>query len=121
MLVYLHCNLESPLTPGHTSARGLTSQTLAIAEALDLHVDSSGWAIPAWERAQRKRLSWALYMQDKWTALAHGRPSHIVDENWDVRDLCDADLKKSTTTHSRRTVVNPVQRERCRERRSLCS
>jgi len=94
MLVYLHCNLEPPLTPDHTFARGLTSQTLAVAEALGLHVDASGWAIPAWERAQRKRLSWALYMQDKWTALAHGRPSHIIDENWDVRDLCGADFEE---------------------------
>lgn len=92
MLVYLHCSPEQPLTSDHTFTRGITSQMLAVAEAMGLHLDPSGWAIPARERAERKRLSWALYMQDKWTALAYGRPSHITDENWDVADLHDSDF-----------------------------
>ncbi|KAL1888429.1 hypothetical protein Sste5346_009546 [Sporothrix stenoceras] len=94
MLVYLHCRPEAPLTADHTFARGLTSQMLAVAEAMGLHTDSSDWTIPTWERAERKRLAWALYMQDKWTALAYGRPSHIVDDNWDVQDLVSADFEE---------------------------
>ena len=101
MLVYLHCNPEPPLTPDHTFARGLTTQTLAVAEALGLHVDASGWAIPAW----------ALYMQDKWAALAYGRPSHITDENWDVRDLCDADFEEAHDNTSEEGGRSDMERE----------
>lgn len=92
MLVYLHCRPEEPLTADHTYARGLTSQLLAISEAIGLHTDASQWAIPRWERAERKRIAWAVYMQDKWTALAYGRPSHITLDNWGVQDLTDDDF-----------------------------
>jgi len=87
MLIYLHCRPDEPLTADHTYARGLTSQMLAVSEAMGLHLNATDWAIPAWEKAERKRLSWAVYMQDKWTALTYGRPSHITDGNWDVEDL----------------------------------
>ncbi|KAL1650372.1 hypothetical protein SLS58_001189 [Diplodia intermedia] len=86
------CKPEDPLNPDHTFGWGLASQALAIGEACGLHLDASGWAIPDWERALRKRLSWALYMQDKWTACAYGRPSHITDDEWGVRDLDSADF-----------------------------
>jgi hypothetical protein len=97
MLLFLQCKPEisrpeSPLTSDHTFARGLTSQVLAIAEAVGLHIDPSAWSIPEWERSNRKRVSWALYMQDKWTALAYGRPSHINELNWSVSDLTIADV-----------------------------
>ncbi|KAK8242396.1 fungal-specific transcription factor domain-containing protein [Phyllosticta capitalensis] len=63
-----------------------TAQLTALAEGLGLHVDCSEWAIPEWEKGLRRRLAWALFMQDKWGALIHGRPSHVhLDEDWDVR------------------------------------
>ncbi|OAA63846.1 nitrogen regulatory protein OTam [Cordyceps fumosorosea ARSEF 2679] len=64
-----------------------TAQLVAISQELGLHLDSSGWDIPPWEKGVRKRLSWAVYMQDKWGALIHGRPSHIAPSNWAVRGL----------------------------------
>ncbi|KAF4306316.1 hypothetical protein GTA08_BOTSDO05741 [Botryosphaeria dothidea] len=92
MLLLLQCKPEDPLNPDHTFGWGLTSQALAIGEACGLHLDASAWAIPEWERTLRKRLSWALYMQDKWTACAHGRPSHIADDEWGVKDLDRGDF-----------------------------
>ncbi|KAF9878948.1 hypothetical protein CkaCkLH20_03848 [Colletotrichum karsti] len=63
-----------------------TAQLVALAQGLGLHVDCTDWAIPDWEKGLRRRLAWALFMQDKWGALVHGRPSHIrLDEDWDVR------------------------------------
>ncbi|KAB8255947.1 fungal-specific transcription factor domain-containing protein [Aspergillus pseudonomiae] len=91
-LLLLQCKPEDALNPDHTWTRGYTSQALAIGEALGLHLDASSWEIPGWERGLRKRLSWALYMQDKWTALMHGRPSHIHDDNWGVEDIEDCDF-----------------------------
>ncbi|KAF2503184.1 hypothetical protein BU16DRAFT_588778 [Lophium mytilinum] len=87
ILLLLQCKPEDPLNPDHTFSWGLTSQALGVGEAIGLHLDASFWSIPDWERSLRKRLSWALYMQDKWTALAYGRPSHISDDDWDVTDL----------------------------------
>ncbi|KAL2132928.1 hypothetical protein VTI74DRAFT_3149 [Chaetomium olivicolor] len=64
-----------------------TAQLVAIGQELGLHLDCSHWKIPPWERGLRKRLAWALYMQDKWGALVHGRPSHIFASNWAVQPL----------------------------------
>ncbi|KAI6784232.1 Transcriptional activator protein-like protein [Emericellopsis cladophorae] len=69
-----------------------TAQLVAIAHELGLHLDCSGWKIPPWEKGLRKRLAWALYMQDKWGALVHGRPSHIFSSNWAVQSLTSNDF-----------------------------
>ncbi|TPX18852.1 uncharacterized protein E0L32_011467 [Thyridium curvatum] len=69
-----------------------TAQLVAIAQELGLHLDCSGWKIPPWEKGLRKRLAWALYMQDKWGALVHGRPSHIFTSNWAVQPLTPNDF-----------------------------
>ncbi|KAJ9151168.1 Transcriptional activator protein DAL81 [Pleurostoma richardsiae] len=69
-----------------------TAQIVAIAQELGLHLDCSAWKIPPWERGLRKRLAWALYMQDKWGALVHGRPSHIFATNWAVQQLSQNDF-----------------------------
>ncbi|CAK7227675.1 Fungal specific transcription factor [Sporothrix curviconia] len=70
-----------------------TAQLVAIGQELGLHLDCSNWKIPPWERGIRKRLAWALYMQDKWGALVHGRPSHIFSNNWAVRQLLHNDFQ----------------------------
>lgn len=64
-----------------------TAQLIAISQELGLHLDCSSWKIPLWERGLRKRLAWGLYMQDKWGALVHGRPSHIFSSQWAVLPL----------------------------------
>lgn len=69
-----------------------TAQLVAIGQELGLHLDCSNWKIPPWERGLRKRLAWALYMQDKWGSLVHGRPSHIFASNWAVLPLTPGDF-----------------------------
>ncbi|KAG5930508.1 hypothetical protein E4U42_000038 [Claviceps africana] len=69
-----------------------TAQLVAIGQELGLHLDCTNWKIPPWEKGLRRRLSWALYMQDKWGALIHGRPSHIFTTNWGVRALTANDF-----------------------------
>jgi len=63
----------------------LTVQLVALGQDIGLHLDCTDWSIPPWERRLRKRLAWALYMQDKWSALMHGRPSHINTADWAVQ------------------------------------
>jgi len=69
----------------------LTTQLVAIGQELGLHLDCSNWEIPLWERELRKRIAWALYMQDKWSSLIHGRPSHIFGANWAVQPMSVGD------------------------------
>lgn len=69
-----------------------TAQLVAIGQELGLHLDASTWKIPLWEKGLRKRLAWALYMQDKWGSLVHGRPSHIFASNWAVQQLAPGDF-----------------------------
>lgn len=106
-LLLLQCQPEDPLNPDHTYAWGLTCQALAIGQCLGLHLDASAWSIPIWERNIRKRLSWALYMQDRWTALAYGRPVHIHHDDWTVEELVISDFEDGDAAggdEDRRTV-----------------
>lgn len=77
----------------------LTTQLVAIGQELGLHLDSSAWSIPLWERGIRKRIAWALYMQDKWSSLIHGRPSHIFGANWAVKAMSEADVTEDAQTN----------------------
>lgn len=80
--------------PRHDSWR-LTSQLVATAEEVGLHRDCTGWQIPDWEKGVRRRVAWALFMQDKWGALVHGRPSHIKSNNWEVFSLQPDDFPEN--------------------------
>lgn len=73
----------------------LTTQLVGLGQDLGLHLDCSNWRIPDWERGLRKRLSWALFMQDKWGSLVHGRPSHITLSDWAVKPLLETDFPES--------------------------
>lgn len=73
----------------------LTVQLVALGQDIGLHLDCSDWSIPLWERRLRKRLAWALYMQDKWSALLHGRPSHINAADWAVSPPTAEDFDES--------------------------
>ncbi|KAF2457937.1 fungal-specific transcription factor domain-containing protein [Lineolata rhizophorae] len=70
----------------------LTTQLVGLGQDLGLHMDCSNWKIPLWERGLRKRLAWALFMQDKWAALVHGRPSHITGDDWTVKPVSETDF-----------------------------
>ena len=73
----------------------LTTQLVSVGQELGLHLNSDSWPIPDWERPLRKRIAWALYMQDKWSSLIHGRPSHIFRANWAVKQLEAEDFEDS--------------------------
>ncbi|KAH9873680.1 hypothetical protein IAQ61_004306 [Plenodomus lingam] len=72
----------------------LTTQLVAIGQELGLHLDCTSWSVPLWERGLRKRIAWALYMQDKWSSLIHGRPSHIFNANWAVKPITEDDFNE---------------------------
>ncbi|KAF2761181.1 hypothetical protein EJ05DRAFT_255564 [Pseudovirgaria hyperparasitica] len=73
----------------------LTTQLIGLGQELGLHLDCTDWRIPDWEKGLRKRLAWALFMQDKWGSLAHGRPTHIHSNDWDVKPVVETDFPEN--------------------------
>ena len=73
----------------------LTAQMVAVGQDVGLHRDCSDWDIPEWERGLRRRLAWALFMQDKWASLMRGRPSHIFKADWKVKPLLEQDFPEN--------------------------
>lgn len=90
----------------------LTSQMVALSEELGLHADCSPWDIPRWERGVRRRLAWAVFMQDKWGALIHGRPSHISTDHWQTPPLQLSDFPESAADEDDAEVSAEVEKGR---------
>jgi len=74
------------------SGRQLTAQLVDLSYQLGLHLDPADWDVPEWEIGLRRRLGWAVYIQDKWSALLAGRPSLIVEDAWCVISLSVGDF-----------------------------
>ncbi|CCE87198.1 Piso0_005741 [Millerozyma farinosa CBS 7064] len=70
----------------------LCSQIIALSEELGLGLDCNDWKLPKWERCLRKRLAWAVFMEDKWLSLKNSRPSHVNESNWFVKPLVEDDF-----------------------------
>ena len=88
----------------------LTTQLVAVGQELGLHLDCSRWQIPVWERGLRKRIAWAIYMQDKWSSLINGRPSHIFDANWAVKPLTSDDFAEDVPVGLQTTALTEEER-----------
>ncbi|QWU88127.1 hypothetical protein CA3LBN_002392 [Candidozyma haemuli] len=70
----------------------LCAQVVAMSEELGLALDCDKWKLPKWERGLRKRLAWAVFMEDKWLSLKNSRPSHISEDDWVVSELKEEDF-----------------------------
>ncbi|KAK9480817.1 fungal-specific transcription factor domain-containing protein [Lipomyces japonicus] len=77
---------------GKTQVSAFTAQLVGVGQALGLHLDCSNWQIPSWEIPLRRRVAWALYVQDRWVSLCHGRPCFIDEKNWLVTSLTISDF-----------------------------
>ncbi|KAK5782087.1 hypothetical protein RI543_000409 [Arxiozyma heterogenica] len=87
----------------------ICSTLVALAEELGLGVDCDDWKLPRWEKDLRKRLAWAVWLQDKWIALIEGRHSHLIlGRNWLVKLLKGDDFPQSShTIDMQRNYNNP--------------
>lgn len=65
----------------------LTTQLVSLMYSLGLHLDCGDWDIPDWEIGLRKRMSWAVFMQDRWSSIFDARPCLINQENWGLLPL----------------------------------
>jgi hypothetical protein len=79
---------------------------------LGLHLDATNWRIPPWERGLRKRLAWALFMQDTWSALIYGRPPHISLTNWGVQPVVSSDFPENAADEDEEDGSTEVEKGR---------
>jgi NCS1 family nucleobase:cation symporter-1 len=54
---------------------------------IGLHRDPTDWNIPKWQKAVRKRLWWATFMTDCWSASCHGNPPLIALSSFNTTPL----------------------------------
>ncbi|KAL9098596.1 MAG: hypothetical protein Q9163_005776 [Psora crenata] len=73
-------------------SKTLNTQLVSATFELGLHLDCSSWLLSDEEKGLRKRLAWAVFMQDQWCSLVHGRPALISKAHWAVQDLFDEDF-----------------------------
>ncbi|KAI8142510.1 fungal-specific transcription factor domain-containing protein [Fennellomyces sp. T-0311] len=94
----------------------LNSAATRMAQDLGLHRSSEGWDIPESEKETRRRLWWSVYIMDKWSAAATGRPQTIFDEDCDEiypnesstwEEVMDQPPKDSTSTEPRFPSLDP--------------
>ena len=90
----------------------LTAQMVAVGQDLGLHRDCTSWDIPGWEKGLRKRLAWALFMQDKWCSLVQGRPSHISKADWRVQPLAEQDFPENFADENEEEGSTEVEKGR---------
>ncbi|KAL7811658.1 permease for cytosine/purines, uracil, thiamine, allantoin domain-containing protein [Trichoderma gracile] len=86
----------------------LTAQTTACAQTMGLHQDPTRWSIEPWEKRVRKKLWWAVYASDCWSAICHGNPTHISPNSFstippDMDDIRDDE----TVPEDLRYLVEP--------------
>ena len=90
----------------------LNTQLVAAAFELGLHLDCSSWTVSVLERGLRKRLAWALYMEDQWCSLVHGRPSLILKAHWAVHELEEEDFEALVQRAEDQMVLDDLKRGR---------
>lgn len=94
-IFYLHKtsqDKQGDLTSSTPLKWSLMGSIVGMAHSLGLHLETRMCAIPAEEKQIRRRLWWAIYIEDKWLSLLLGRPPYIRQEEWDVSELDDGDF-----------------------------
>ncbi|KAL4879708.1 fungal-specific transcription factor domain-containing protein [Aspergillus karnatakaensis] len=83
-LLFTNRPLETHRAPNLPGLWPQIGSMVGMAHELGLNVDPTGWPISESERKRRVRIWWGVYMADKWNALGGGRPSYVVEGEWDV-------------------------------------
>ncbi|EQB49066.1 hypothetical protein CGLO_11627 [Colletotrichum gloeosporioides Cg-14] len=89
-ILYLHRNHESPRQSAVTDTASIwpfVGTVVGLAHNLGLHLECRMMGLPAQEKRLRRRLWWAVFIQDKFLSLHTGRPPYIRNDEWDVGEL----------------------------------
>ncbi|KAI1451289.1 fungal-specific transcription factor domain-containing protein [Annulohypoxylon moriforme] len=101
-LLYMHrpCKRSFRALSDHPSIWPFWGSIVGLASSLGLHLECRRWGIPAWEKRLRRRLWWAVYLEDTWRSLLLGRPPFIHADEWDVSELDDLDFESGNIRYA---------------------
>lgn len=71
----------------------MAAQATACAQMIGLHQDPAKWTIAPWEKKLRRKLWWAAYLTDCWSAVCHGNSPHIGPDSFNTPPLDLDDLR----------------------------
>ncbi|OBT66791.1 hypothetical protein VE03_03996 [Pseudogymnoascus sp. 23342-1-I1] len=94
-LLYVHKGFEDDQRYASSDTPFIWSfigSVVGLAHSLGLHLECGLFGIPAQEKRLRRRLWWAVYVEDKFMSLLMGRPPYIHQDEWDVTELQDSDF-----------------------------
>nr|XP_036579908.1 fungal specific transcription factor domain-containing protein [Colletotrichum truncatum]KAF6787664.1 fungal specific transcription factor domain-containing protein [Colletotrichum truncatum] len=92
-LLLLHVKPNDVDSIEHPRTWTSTAQAVATAQMIGLHQDAERWRIAPWEKRLRRKLWWATYVADVWSAVCHGNPPHIYAASFNTSDITMDDLR----------------------------
>ncbi|KAF9878854.1 ncs1 nucleoside transporter family protein [Colletotrichum karsti] len=92
-LLLLHVKPNDVDSIEHPRTWTSTAQAVATAQMIGLHQDAERWSIAPWEKSLRRKLWWATYVADVWSAVCHGNPPHIYPASFNTSDITMDDLR----------------------------
>ncbi|KZL73296.1 fungal specific transcription factor domain protein [Colletotrichum tofieldiae] len=95
MLLYLHKSKENQTQYAVADTAHMwpfMGTIVGLAHNLGLQLECKMMGIPAHEKRVRRRLWWAVYIEDKFLSLLSGRPPYIHEGEWDVSELESSDF-----------------------------
>ncbi|KAF4883250.1 putative transcriptional regulatory protein [Colletotrichum fructicola] len=109
-ILYLHRTHESPRHSAFTDTASIwpfMGTVAGLAHNLGLHLECRMMGLPAQEKRLRRRLWWAVFIQDKFLSLHTGRSPYIRNDEWDVDELDNFDFLPWNETDASR--ASPFQ------------
>lgn len=80
---------------------------VGLAHSLGLHLECRRWGIPAWEKRLRRRLWWAIYLEDTWRSFLSGRPPVIIADEFDLSELDGTDFVHNLASLHSTNIIPP--------------
>lgn len=92
-LLLLHVKPNHVDSIEHPRTWTSTAQAVATAQMIGLHQDAERWSLAPWEKRLRRKLWWATYVADVWSAVCHGNPPHIYPASFNTSAITMEDLR----------------------------
>ncbi|KAI8270405.1 ncs1 nucleoside transporter family protein [Colletotrichum sp. SAR11_239] len=108
-LLLLHVKPNHVDSIEHPRTWTSTAEAVAIAQMIGLHQDPERWSLAPWEKRLRRKLWWATYVTDVWSAVCHGNPPHIYPASFNTSAIAMEDLRSDEDlSEDLQVVVDPI-------------
>ncbi|KAI8192525.1 ncs1 nucleoside transporter family protein [Colletotrichum sp. SAR 10_75] len=108
-LLLLHVKPNHVDSIEHPRTWTSTAEAVAIAQMIGLHQDPERWSLAPWEKRLRRKLWWATYITDVWSAVCHGNPPHIYPASFNTSVIGMEDLRSDEDlSEDLKVMVDPI-------------